>query len=194
MIFFFQMMMSLLAYVATFSKQLHFWRIYFFTVSTSSEQLDIKSNQFDIKITFSKQLFLQSCYFFGTANFSDLSVLLSSVFSEQLRFQSEASTQHLTVENRQLFRTATFSENELVQNKNIYIRSTFLKQILLYSIKVFRKATFSTKLILQKTYLLKNNYSVRKGTCWKQIFQRSNIQQLNFSEESTFPELQFFVN
>ena len=76
------MMMSLLAYVATFSEQLHFWRIYFFTVSTSSEQLHIKSNQFNIKIIFSKQLFFKSCYFFGTSNFSDLSVLLSSFFSE----------------------------------------------------------------------------------------------------------------
>ena len=168
---------------SNFLEQLHFRRIYFLTVSISSEQLDIKSNQFDIKITLSKQLFLQSCYFFGTANFSDLSVLLSSFFSEQLRFQSETSTEHLTVENRQLSRTATFSENELVQNKDIYIRSTFLKQVLLYGIKFFRKATFSAKLILQKMYLLKNSYSVTKGTFWKPIFQRSYIQQLTFSDE-----------
>ena len=109
MIYFFQMMMLLLVYVATLSQQLHFRRIYFFTVNTSSEQLDIKSNQLDIKITFSKQLFLQSCYFFGTAPFSDLSVLLSSFFfSEQLRFQSETFTEHLTIENRQSLRTAIF--------------------------------------------------------------------------------------
>ena len=48
------MMMPLLAYVATFSEQLHFERIYFFAVSTSSEQLGFKSNYLDSTATFFK--------------------------------------------------------------------------------------------------------------------------------------------
>ena len=48
------MMKPLLAYVATFPEQLHFRKIYFFTVSTSSEQLDFKSNYFDPTVTIFK--------------------------------------------------------------------------------------------------------------------------------------------
>ena len=51
---FFQMMMPLLAYAATFSEQLHFERIYFFTVSPSSEQLGFKSKYLDSTVTFFK--------------------------------------------------------------------------------------------------------------------------------------------
>ena len=51
---FFQMMMLLLADVATFLDQLHFRRIYVFPVSTSSEQLDFKSNYFDSTVIFFK--------------------------------------------------------------------------------------------------------------------------------------------
>ena len=70
------MMMPLLAYVATFPEQPHFWRIY----CTSSEQLDFKSNYFDSTFIFFKKLFLQSCYFFEIVTFSDLSLFLSSIF------------------------------------------------------------------------------------------------------------------
>ena len=48
------MMMPLLAYVATFSEQLHFQRIYFSTVSTSSEQLGFESNYLDSTVDFFK--------------------------------------------------------------------------------------------------------------------------------------------
>ena len=141
MIYFFQMMMPLPIYVATFSQQLHFRRIYFVTASTSSVQLDIKSNQFDIKITFSKQLFLQSCYFFGTATFSDLSVLLSSFFFRTATFLER---NFYRASNYQIIDSylgqLLFSGNELVQNKDIYIRATFLKQVLLYSINFFKKS------------------------------------------------------
>ena len=53
-LFFFQMMMPLLAYLANFSEHLHFPKIDFFTVRTSSEQLDFKSNYFDSMVTFFK--------------------------------------------------------------------------------------------------------------------------------------------
>ena len=55
---FFQMMIPLLAYVATFSEQLHFGRICFFTVSTSSEQLDLR-----VIISIQQLPFSNSCVF-----------------------------------------------------------------------------------------------------------------------------------
>ena len=64
---FFQIAISLLAYVATFSGQLYFGRSYFFTL--------FQSNYFDTIVTFSGQLFLQySCcfvlfHFFRTVTF-----------------------------------------------------------------------------------------------------------------------------
>ena len=48
------MMMPLLAYVATFAEQVNFQRIYFFTVSTPSEQLGFKNNYLDLTVTFLK--------------------------------------------------------------------------------------------------------------------------------------------
>ena len=143
--------MPLLAHVATFSEQLHFWRIYFFTVSASSEQLDFKSNYFDSKITFFKQLFLQSCYSFGTATFQMCHFYSAVIFFFGIgTFLQRTSTVHLTIENRELFRTATFQEDELVQNKDIYKRATFWKEVLRCSMKFFRTATFSTNVILQR--------------------------------------------
>ena len=54
--FFFQIAISSLAYVTTFSGQLYFGRSYFFIL--------FQSNYFDTTVTFSGQLFLQnSCFF-----------------------------------------------------------------------------------------------------------------------------------
>ena len=53
---FFQIAISFLAYVATFSGQLYFGTSYFFTL--------FQSNYFDTTVTFSEQLFFQnSCCF-----------------------------------------------------------------------------------------------------------------------------------
>ena len=70
---FFQIAISPLAYVATFSGQLYFGRSYFFTL--------FQSNYFDTTVTFSGQLFLFSpfseqslfrrSYFFRIASFSE---------------------------------------------------------------------------------------------------------------------------
>ena len=144
------MMIPLLAYVATFSEQLHFGRICFFTVSTSSEQLDLRviisiqqlpfSNSCVFRAaTFLEQQLFHIFHFFSAVNF---------FFFFLVRFQSETSTEYLTIKNRQLFRTVTFSKDELVQEKDFQRRATFLKQALLCSIKFLRTATFSTKLIL----------------------------------------------
>ena len=51
---FFQMAISLLVYVATFSGQLYIWRNYFFAL--------LQSKYFHKKVNFSEQLFLSSIY------------------------------------------------------------------------------------------------------------------------------------
>ena len=53
---FFQIAISLFAYITTFSGQLYFGKSYFFTL--------FQSNYFDTTVTFSKHLFLQNSYFF----------------------------------------------------------------------------------------------------------------------------------
>ena len=145
--------MPLLAYVGTFSEQLHFRETYFFTVSTS-EQLVLQSNQFDKTVTFAEQLCFQRCYFFGTPTFSDLSLLLSSFF---VFFQNTSLFKAQLLLSSYLFRI----DNSLGQLLGIILfrnkdrRTTFSKQVLLYSTKFLRTATFSTKLILQKRHLLR---------------------------------------
>ena len=78
---------SLLAYVATFSGQLCFWRSYFFTL--------FRSNYFDMTVTFSEQLFLQnSCFFLP---FQNSHFFASVIFSESLLFQSDRVATSLDV-------------------------------------------------------------------------------------------------
>ena len=48
------MMVPLFAYVATFSEQVNIQKIYFFAVSTPSEQLGFKNNCLDLTVTFFK--------------------------------------------------------------------------------------------------------------------------------------------
>ena len=76
---FFQIAISLLAYVATFSEQLYFGRSYFFTL--------FRSNYFDSTV---KLLRLNS-YFFGAAISSEqllLSPFSEVTFSQELFFQN----------------------------------------------------------------------------------------------------------
>ena len=73
-IYFFQMAMLLVAYVGTFSEQVHFRRTHFFTASTSSEQLVLQqlllpSNYFWRAVTFLEQQLFQICHFFSVFNF-----------------------------------------------------------------------------------------------------------------------------
>ena len=95
---FFQIAISLLAYVATFSGQLYFGRSYFFTL--------FQSNYFDTTVTFSGQLFLQnSCCFLL---FQNSHFFAGVIFSEQLLFRSENSTEQLLLDNRRFFAAFTF--------------------------------------------------------------------------------------
>ena len=94
---FFQIAISLLAYVATFSGQLYFGRSYFFTL--------FQSNYFDTAVTFSGQLFLQNSCFFPL--FQNSHVFTGVIFSEYLLFPSETSTELALFENKKFFTAVT---------------------------------------------------------------------------------------
>ena len=69
---YFQIAISLIACVATFSRQLYFWRSYFFTL--------FQSDYLDTTVTFSEQLFFRAAAFF--------SFFRTVTFSYQLFFQN----------------------------------------------------------------------------------------------------------
>ena len=72
--------MPLLACAGTFSEQLHFRRTYFLTVSTSSDQLVVQSNQLDATVTSAAQLFLQNCFeLFWSGKFFQICDFFSAV-------------------------------------------------------------------------------------------------------------------
>ena len=116
--------MFLLAFVATFSEQLHFRKICFFTVS----------NRIAI---------LHSCYFFAAETLLDLSLFLSSYFlqnSNVFRVKLLRSSHLSRIDSslgQLLFRRTNF-----VQNKDICRRATFLKQVLLWSITISEQLPF----------------------------------------------------
>ena len=81
--FFFQIAISLLPRVATFSGQLYFWRSYFFTFFLH------RSDFSGISVTFLKQLLfslfleqslLRSSHFFRTASFSEWKFYRAAIF------------------------------------------------------------------------------------------------------------------
>ena len=135
-------------------------------MSTYSEQILLRSNQFDTKVIFScsffirtissleklllEQLLLFNSYFFRIATFFREKLLNCSYF--------------LRKANRQFFRVATFSQDKVDQNKYIYIRTTFLKQILksIHFSYFFQKAT-PKKVIFYNSYFLKTaNFSKKE--------------------------------
>ena len=158
---------SLLAYVATFSGQFYFRGRFFFTLLQSSHFGT--SYFFEAAISSEHLIFLRS-FFFAAVTF----------FSKQLLFQGKTYFGQLPHENREFFRVVTFWNSYLfsrgiVQNKYIYRRATFSKQVLLQNISFFRKgkfwkkanfsvkqysalATFSGELPFQSSYFLKRRY------------------------------------
>ena len=98
--FFFQMVISLLIYVATFSEQFRFRRNDFFTL--------FQSNYFDTTVTFSEQLFLQSSCVFGELLFQNNHFFRSSCFFRTATFLERIFYRAGFFENRKFFRTVTF--------------------------------------------------------------------------------------
>ena len=167
------MAISLLAYVATFSGQFYFRGRFFFKL--------LQSNHFDTSYFFkaaisSQHLIFLKSFFFRTVTSSQQLLF----FSKQLLFQGKTSFGQPPHENREFFRVVTFWNSYLfgrgiVQNKYIYRRATFSKQVLLHNINFFRKGkfwkkanfsvkqcstlpTFSGELPFQSSYFLKRRY------------------------------------
>ena len=129
---FFQLAISLLAYVTTFSGQLYFRRNYFFTLFQSNCFRAGAVFSFFRTVTFSQELFFQNSFFFGAK------ILQSSDF---LRIASSLP--------QLLSGTAIFLE-ELFRIKTSKKRATFSKQVLLHSINLFKKTHFGKNWFFRK--------------------------------------------
>ena len=145
------MAISLLAYVATLSGQLYFWRSYFFTLvrcnyfntaATVLEQLFLQSSCFYERAPFSKQSLLRSSYFFQNSYFFRAKVLPSSHF-----LKADSSLRQL------LFRTATFLTEELFRIK-IPTEELLFGEVTLAQLQLFQK-----RYILEKANYLEKQYS-----------------------------------
>ena len=117
---FFQRAIFPVAYVATFSGQLYFWRNYFFTL--------LQSNYFDTKV-----------FFFGAGISSEL-LFKELPFSEQLLL----SNSHF-FQNSYFFRAKLLPSSHFLRlGQVLFRRPTFLVE------KLFRRVTFWKKLIFRK--------------------------------------------
>ena len=184
------MVISLLAYLATFSGQLYFQRSHFFTL--------LQSNCFGKTVALSEQLFPQRSCFFEELRFRESPFFAAVIFTEFLIFRNETSAEQPLLENRKFFRAVPFRNSHffgggIAQNKNIYRRAPLSKQALLHIISFFRRATSSKKLIFQKrniTYFLlfPKSYPFQRGHFFK---RRYLLQQLPF-QKSYFLTTYFF--
>ena len=136
-IFCFQIVISLLACVATFSGQICLWRGYFLTL--------FQSDYFATTVTFLEQMFFQSSCFFLL--FQNSHFFTAGIFSEQLLFQNENSTEQPLLENKKFFMAVTF--------RNSYFslfRIKISKKELLFQGRYFcTVSTFSEKLHFGKS-------------------------------------------
>ena len=127
--FSFEIATSLLAYVATFSRQLYFGRSYFFTL--------FQSNYFDATVTFSVQLFLQnSCFFF---------FFRTVTFSQELFFQNSFFFGVKLLQSSHFLRIGS-SLWQLLFGTVIFFRGTVQRYLL-------------KQLPLQKRYFLQHTFS-----------------------------------
>ena len=112
---FFQIAISLLAYVGNFSGKLCFGGSYFFIL--------FFGNYFDATVTFSGQPFLQNnCCFFL---FQNSYFFARVIFSEQLIFRSESSTEQPLLENRKFFTAANFRNSYFFQRNCLYLKKSY---------------------------------------------------------------------
>ena len=105
---FFQIAISLLAYVATLSGQVYFRRSYFFTL--------FQSDYFDTTVNFPEQLFLQRNRFFRISFSRGVTYLQHFLFFQSIYFfrvKLLASSHFLRIVQL-LFETATFLAEDLL--------------------------------------------------------------------------------
>ena len=146
---------------------------HFIRVTTSTQRLLFRSSYFFRAAGFFKDLHFQNSHLFA-----------EFIFSEQFFFQSKPSTEQQPRENRKFFRAVIFRNSYLfgggvVQNKEIYRRATFWKQVLLHSINILGEAAFWKKLIFQKSnipYYFFTTY----------LFRTVTNSQLRFLSTATF--------
>ena len=144
----------------------HFFRVTTATISTTSIMTSTDS--------------LEQLLFYG-ATFSQLFFQNSVSFRAKL-LQSSLFLRKGSYLGQLIFGTAIFFWGGIVQNKDIYRRATFSKQVLLHSIYFFRKATFWKKLILQKS-----------NTPYHQLFLESCLfRAATFSKDATFYSMYLF--
>ena len=150
------MAISLLAYVATFSGQLYFWRNYFTL---------LQSNCFDTKVTISEQLYLQRCYFFEELPFSEQPPLRSSHFFQNSCFfrakllpRAGTSLEQLlfgtmTFLVEKLFRIKIFSDQVLFRTR--YFLRNFSRRVTFWEKPIFWKSNIPHCLLFQDSYFFK---------------------------------------
>ena len=129
---FFQIAISLLAYLATFSGQLYFWRSNFFTPFHTSTQLLLFRRRYFFRTAafspFSKQLLFRSSYFFGNSFFFRAKFLQNSPFLRtgsslwQLLFE-------LAIFSEKLFKIKISKEELLFQSSYLCTASTFSEKL-----------------------------------------------------------------
>ena len=151
------MSISVLAYVATFSEHLHFWRnhfctlqsIYVFKVASSTQPLHFGSSLLFRIAIFLEQLNIRNSYYFSEV-----------IFSKKLLFQSKRSPK-LLVEISQFFRSTTFLHQLLAPRTNLS-RINIPKEELLFRSRYFHtQSSFST--VTVSTELFKNNFFFGKS-------------------------------
>ena len=191
------MVISLLAYVATFSGQLYFWRNYFLTL--------LHSHFFETKVTFSEQLFLQRCYFFEEIPSSEQSPLHSSHFFQNSYFfrAKHLPSSHflrtgsslgqvlfgtLTLLVEKLFRIQSFSEEVLFQTR--YFCATFSEELFFGKSYFFGKAririayfSWIATFFRVTTFFKKNLLSIAATFPKELLFQKS----YSFLMKNTLP-------
>ena len=197
---FFQIAISSLACVATFTGQLYFWRGYFFTL--------FQSDYFDTAVTFSEQIFFQSsCCFllFQNSHFSQQLFFQKSFFFRTQILQSSHFLRKRSSLWQLFFGTAVFP----CLGWNYLKITTFSRQLLLHSTNFFRKATFWKNIIFEKSNIPHNllfleSFFFRAATFSKDgtvyssyLFRRATFTKHTFSEEvlfyswASFPRLYF---
>ena len=189
---FFQLAISLLAYLATFSGQLYFRRNYFFTL--------FQSNYFRAGAVFSffrtvteqsQELFFQNSFFFGakiiqSSDFlriaSSLPQLLSgtAIFLEEL-FRIKISKKELPFQSRYFCTAPIFSEKPHFGKKLIFQKMNF--RITYF----FWRAVLLEQLLFQKALPSNSSYLSRRAT----FLQHSFSEELLFHSCGSFPLLHF---
>ena len=182
------MVISFLAYVATFPGQLYF-RGSYSRLITSTQKLLFGSTCFFRASTFFDKLLLQTSYFFAAV-----------IFSEWLLFESEMSSHHLRIGSSLgylLFGTATSLAEELFRMKistesYFFEAGTSAEHQLIQKSYILEKSEFFRKAILHYPFFLES-YLFRVATFSKDVifyrshlFRRATFLQHTFSKELPF--------